>query len=106
MVHEMFADQGLVIIGVHDNSEPEDQVRQFIESRGISFPIAVDNQSGETTRRYDVSAWPTKVLIGRDGRIIATFSGEKSLLAEIRNEVLYGALSDEVMTDNQPPQSE
>ncbi len=52
------------------------------ENLWMTYPIAVDNQQGTTCPRYGVTAFPTAVLIGRDGKVIQTggLSGPKMLL--------------------------
>ena len=69
--HEEYADQGLVIIGVHS---PEftfekslDNVRAAVED--LQIPWLVANDPDRTTwDAFRARAWPTKVLLGFDGR--------------------------------------
>ncbi|QDT24957.1 Thiol-disulfide oxidoreductase ResA [Gimesia panareensis] len=89
LAHELYGEKGLVIIGLHNNSVPTDEVRAFVKKRGLTFPIGLDTLSGETCGNYNVNSYPTKILIGRDGRIIATQISTAELLPILRRNVLY-----------------
>jgi thiol-disulfide isomerase/thioredoxin len=89
LAHELYSSKGAVIIGLHHNSVPEADVRRFLEERHLTFPVAMDSAAGETCGQYDVSAWPTRVLIGRDGRILSREVGGNPL-AVLRRAALYG----------------
>jgi thiol-disulfide isomerase/thioredoxin len=92
-VHELYADKGLVVIGVHHNSVPGDRVREFVRNKGLKFPVALDDADGGTCGAYNVSSYPTKVLIGRDGKVLRDrLQGD--LLEVVRNAVLYGGEGD------------
>jgi len=64
-----------------------DGIRHFWGSR-VSFPLAIDNATGETFNAYDVNYVPNFVLIGRDGRIISDRVADYDLLIEVRNAVI------------------
>jgi thiol-disulfide isomerase/thioredoxin len=88
-LHEVYADKGLVVIGLHHNSVSEEEVRQFTAEHRLTYPIGLDDEAGATCARYNVQAFPTKVLIARDGRLrSACLTG--NLLVAVRREVLYG----------------
>ncbi|QDT76816.1 Thiol-disulfide oxidoreductase ResA [Gimesia maris] len=89
LAHELYGEKGLVIIGLHNNSVPTDEVKAFVKKRGLTFPIGLDTLSGETCGNYNVNSYPTKILIGRDGRIIATEISTAELLPILRRNVLY-----------------
>lgn len=89
LAHELYGEKGLVIIGLHNNSVPLDEVKAFVKKRGLTFPIGLDTLSGETCGNYNVNSYPTKILIGRDGRIIATQISTAELLPILRRNVLY-----------------
>jgi thiol-disulfide isomerase/thioredoxin len=89
-VHELYAGKGLVVIGVHHNSVPGDRVREFVHKKGLTFPVALDDALGGTCGGYNVSAFPTKMLIGRDGKVLRT-GFHNDLLPAVRKAVLYGS---------------
>jgi thiol-disulfide isomerase/thioredoxin len=84
--HELFADRGVVVIGIHHNSVPRSEVETFIKSRKIAFPIGLDTAAGDTSGRYHVTSWPTEILIDRAGRVVDP-GGD--VLARLRELVLY-----------------
>lgn len=89
LAHELYGEKGLVIIGLHNNSVPTDKVRAFVKKWGLTFPIGLDTLSGETCGNYNVNSYPTKILIGRDGRVVATQISTAELLPILRSNVLY-----------------
>ena len=91
LAHELFADKGLVVIGLHHNSVPLEDVRAFVTQKKLTFPIGLDHRSGQTCGSYDVTAYPTKVLIDRQGNIVegAALGDSQQLLETVRNAVLY-----------------
>ena len=77
--YEEYADDGLVVIGVHT---PEfafeadtGNVREAIERFDIPFPVAQDNDYA-TWKAYRNLYWPAKYLIDRDGRLRRVEYGE------------------------------
>jgi RNA polymerase sigma factor (sigma-70 family) len=87
--HEVFAGKGLVVVGIHHNSVPIDRVKEFARKKGLTFAIGLDDARGGTCGAYAVHAFPTKVLIGRDGKVLSSgLHGD--LLGAVRRAVLYG----------------
>jgi thiol-disulfide isomerase/thioredoxin len=92
---ERYREQGLTIIGVHtpefDREKELDNVRSQVRSLGIPYAVLMDNEY-ETWNAYNVQAWPTFVILDKQGRIRWTHIGEgmydeqeniiKKLLAE------------------------
>ena len=68
-----------LVIGVHaakfDNEQDPENIRQAIIRHDIEHPVVVDN-GHEIWNNYLVRAWPTFVLIGADGRLLARGSGK------------------------------
>ena len=93
--HEKYADQGLVIVGVHspefEFEKHYDNVVAAVEKFGIEYPVVQDNDKG-TWREYENRYWPRKYLIDDEGYIRYDHIGEgayaetekviQSLLAE------------------------
>ncbi|HET6780077.1 MAG TPA: thioredoxin family protein [Nitrososphaera sp.] len=93
--HEKYADNGLVIVGVHtpefEFEKDYNNVRAAVEKFDIRYPIAQDNEK-ETWKAYENRYWPRKYLIDSEGYIRYDHIGEgayaetekviQSLLAE------------------------
>jgi thiol-disulfide isomerase/thioredoxin len=77
-LEERYADV-LVVIGVHSakfqNERDLDNIRQIILRYGVEHPV-VNDRDMAVWQAYAVRAWPTTVLIGPTGRVLAAHSGE------------------------------
>ncbi len=71
---ELHANAGddLVVIGITD--EDERTVERFRRRTEMPYTVARDPDSA-TKRNYGVSSLPTMAVIGKDGRVVATFKG-------------------------------
>ncbi|KKS32094.1 MAG: hypothetical protein UU94_C0007G0034 [Candidatus Collierbacteria bacterium GW2011_GWB2_42_12] len=77
--YEKYADNGLVIIGVHspefEFEKNPDNLAQAIIDFDIKYPVVQDNNFS-TWRAYNNNYWPAKYLIDKDGDIRYTHFGE------------------------------
>jgi thiol-disulfide isomerase/thioredoxin len=77
--HDKYADQGLVVIGMHSPEFEFEKERAGVidaaERFGLEYPIAQDNDF-TTWRVFKNAYWPTKYLIDRNGVIRYTHIGE------------------------------
>lgn len=77
--HEKYADDGLVIIGVHAPEfafeKVENNVREASQKAGIKYPIALDNDFA-TWNAYANRYWPAKYLVDQNGNIVYKHFGE------------------------------
>ena len=94
--HDKYADDGLVIIGVHTPEfafeEEIENVRDAVERFDLQYPIAQDNEY-LTWRAFNNRYWPAKYFIDAQGNVRYTHFGEgdyeeselviQQLLAEI-----------------------
>lgn len=90
-----YRDRGLTIVGVHTpetNSEYNlDNVRREVPSLGVKYPVVTDNDY-KTWKAFGVEAWPTILVVDKQGRVRWLHVGEgkydetenviKTLLAE------------------------
>jgi thiol-disulfide isomerase/thioredoxin len=75
-----FKNSDLVILGVN-TGEDREVVEAFLEKTPLEYPAVLSGESG-ILESYSVTAYPTFILIGRDGKIIANevgFGGEDQL---------------------------
>jgi thiol-disulfide isomerase/thioredoxin len=77
--NERYREQGLTIVGVHspefDREKNSANVRDEVRSLGLRYPVLTDNDY-ETWRAFGVEAWPTTVILDKQGRIRWTHIGE------------------------------
>lgn len=69
-----------------DAQEQSDLVDRFSRRLDLTLPIGIDD-SGRVTQIYDVTAFPTTVVIGADGRVQLHETGEI-----LNQEVAFGAI--------------
>jgi len=72
---QRFAPRGLVILGMGDDRDPA-KAREALSEVGVTYP----QSSGETGndlvyKRFRIRAFPTKVLLGPDGKVVALDTG-------------------------------
>jgi len=90
----MYAERGVVIIGIHDNSiqsitelEAElTEARQlYWGRRDLPFAIGIDSGSGRGAMHeaYGVDQWPTTIVIDRAGKVAGKFSPWGQLQVEL-----------------------
>jgi len=105
--HEKYADDGLVIIGVHTpefefEKNPEN-VKKAILDFGIEYPVVQDNDYA-TWQAYSNRYWTAKYFIDKDGKVRSTHFGEgeydesEKIIQELLAET--GATLNESQIDN------
>jgi thiol-disulfide isomerase/thioredoxin len=79
--HEKYADDGLVIVGVHtpefEFEKDYNNVKAAVEKYEIEYPVAQDNDKG-TWKAYENRYWPRKYLVDNEGYIRYDHIGEGS----------------------------
>ncbi|OZI77343.1 TlpA disulfide reductase family protein [Bordetella genomosp. 12] len=74
--YDRYAPQGYEAIGVAMQYDPPNYVLNFVQTRKLPFPVALDTK-GELARAFgDVRLTPTAFLIDKQGRIIKRYLGE------------------------------
>ena len=66
-LHEKYRKAGFTLLGVNVDDKPQaakDMARQL----GIGFPVLFDSDK-QLSRRYDIDAMPSTLLIDRDGKV-------------------------------------
>src|ERR1700690_319750 len=78
-LEEKFADAPFVVIGVHsgkfDNEKDAANIAAAIERNDLRHPVIVDSDY-KVWDSFGVQAWPTLILIGPDGTVIGSTTGE------------------------------
>jgi len=75
-----YADQGLVIIGVNEDTSAE-EVAGFLADYPARFEIVRDNE-GSLATEFGVVAMPSSYIVGRDGKIVTRHLGFKTKLMD------------------------
>ena len=74
-----YRDKGLTIVGVHtpesDYEKKLDKIQDAVKRNAIKYPVVTDTD-GETWRAFGIEAWPTVVILDKQGRIRYTHIGE------------------------------
>jgi thiol-disulfide isomerase/thioredoxin len=79
-IYAEYKDRGLVALAVNTGEERQ-LVEEFVKKTPSAYPVALSGESG-ILDVYEVTAYPTFVLIGPDGKVIAHeigFGGEAML---------------------------
>jgi thiol-disulfide isomerase/thioredoxin len=74
-MHDKYADDGLVIVGVNLDKD-RGEAELFLEEYPASFRIYFDD-SKDLAREFDVIAMPSSYLLGRDGEVLKRHYGFK-----------------------------
>ena len=89
-MHAKYADEGLIIIGVNLDNEP-DAALAFLEEFPASFKIYYDTDK-ELAREFGVQAMPSSYIIGRNGEIFSKHFGFKDKKQDEYEAVIVAAL--------------
>jgi peroxiredoxin len=74
--YKLYRDRGFEIIAVAMSYDPPNYVLNFVQTRQLPFPVALD-VDGEHARAFgNVQLTPTSFIIGKDGRILEQKLGE------------------------------
>ncbi len=74
--YKQYKDRGFEIVAVAMSYDPPSYVANFVQTRQLPFPVALD-VNGEHARAFGgVQLTPTSFIIGKDGRILEQKLGE------------------------------
>jgi peroxiredoxin len=99
-VHELYADQGVAVIGLHTVFEHHaamqpHALQAFIHEYGLRFPVGVDAPSADggpiprTMARLGLQGTPTMLVLDKQGRVRAQHFGQ---VDDLQLGVLLGRL--------------
>lgn len=71
--YEVFKDRGVEIVAVNV-AESKIAVKNFMESYGVNFPVAMDKDR-QVTEAYDIGQLPTTLLLNPEGKVIKVIKG-------------------------------
>ncbi|MFN2454479.1 MAG: redoxin domain-containing protein [Pyrinomonadaceae bacterium] len=74
-----YRDKGLTIVGVHTPESGYEKdlgnIRRAVREQNLRYPVVTD-LNGDTWRAYGIEAWPTTVIVDKQGRVRFTHIGE------------------------------
>jgi peptide-methionine (R)-S-oxide reductase len=90
-----YRDKGLTIVGVHtpesDYEKKLDKIQDAVKRNAIKYPVVTDT-NGETWRAFGIEAWPTVVILDKQGRVRYTHIGEGSY--DVQEKVIKTLLNE------------
>ncbi len=84
-------DRRFAVLAIDIQEDPA-KVEAWAKSKGTTLPILLD-QGGGVAGAYRVTATPTTVLIGRDGRMLARGTGTRPWDGDAGRALLDAALT-------------
>ncbi|MFN3532561.1 MAG: TlpA family protein disulfide reductase, partial [Candidatus Brocadia sp.] len=79
-------DKGLEFIGVAFDENGQEAVPPFMKAMGINYQVYLDG--GDIAQKYDLQAYPTTLVYGKDGKVASKYVGyvsEKEFEDELSN---------------------
>jgi peroxiredoxin len=73
--YQQFKDQGVQVLAI-DSGETELAVNRFIERKGMTFPVLIDE--GAVQAAYGINPLPITFLIDKEGNVVKSHTGELS----------------------------
>ncbi|MBW8305790.1 MAG: TlpA family protein disulfide reductase [Thiobacillus sp.] len=74
--YKLYRDRGFEIIAVAMSYDPPNYVQNFVQTRQLPFPVALDVDGAHARAFGNVQLTPTSFIIGKDGRILEQKLGE------------------------------
>lgn len=94
-MHDKYASDGLVIIGVNVDQEPASAAK-FLQEFPASFQISYDT-NGILAKKFDVQGMPSSFVIGRNGKTRARHLGFKVRRQNEYEAAIVAALQQEIV---------
>jgi peroxiredoxin len=66
---EPLKDSNIGVYGINYGDETADQIQQFAQELGVTFPLLID-EPGEFRKAVGVQGVPTSFVVGKDGKIM------------------------------------
>jgi len=83
--YQALRDQGFVVLAI-DVGEDKQQVREFADRLGLTFPILLDSER-KTAERYNIAGLPVSIFISRQGIIQEKVSGGSLTRENIKERI-------------------
>jgi peroxiredoxin len=76
-LYKKYQDKGFVVLGISDLSDLG-EIKSFVKEHGMEYPVIVDR--GDISEEYEVEAFPTTILIDRNGKVVQRYMGYSPVL--------------------------
>jgi thiol-disulfide isomerase/thioredoxin len=74
LAQALYADKGLIVVGIHDNSVPPALIAQQVKEQKLTFPIAIDVPDGHLVQAYSklglIEGYPGYLLLSPEGKVL------------------------------------
>jgi thiol-disulfide isomerase/thioredoxin len=77
-VSRRWRDQDVVVVGVDTDKPEEGDPREFVQQKGLTYPMVRDETGAVSWSLYHVDSLPTLVFVSRTGKVIASRTGPTS----------------------------
>ncbi len=96
-----YRDKGFSIVGVEtpefDSEKVPANLKRALAKHGITYPVITD-YNADTWRAYNIEAWPTIIILDKQGRIRYTHIGEGAY--DVQENVIKTLLAEESTVAN------
>jgi peroxiredoxin len=75
-LHDELSSSGFHAIGISIDESGDKKVRETVEKKKFTYPIAIDGQEAPAWEAFHVAAIPAMYLVGRDGMIAKQWVGK------------------------------
>jgi thiol-disulfide isomerase/thioredoxin len=93
-LHDKYRARGFSVVGISIDEDGPSQVKKFVKSRKITYPIAVDSEKVPAWEAFRVKAVPAAFLLDREGQVVAQWTGKPANPRELEG-MLEGLLAEE-----------
>lgn len=66
-LYDKYQGKGVEILGIAFDENGSEAVPPFIKKMGVNYPVYLDG--GDIAQAYDLHAYPTTVIYGKDGKV-------------------------------------
>ena len=74
LAQALYADKGLIVVGIHDNSVPPALIAAHVKEQKLTFPIAIDLPDGRLVQAYSklglIEGYPGYLLLSPEGKVL------------------------------------
>jgi thiol-disulfide isomerase/thioredoxin len=77
-VSRRWRDQDVVVVGVDTDKPEEGDPREFVQQKGLTYPMVRDETGAVSWGLYKVDSLPTLIFVSRTGKVIASRTGPTS----------------------------